>query len=248
MFSKRNIFVFFALLASFAALAFNFFLGTSAKDYRPSKPDDHLLAAIPMQIGIWQGKDVPLGATEEVVRASESLLNLNQFLCREYKAKDGREFSLYISYWAQGKEPTSKAASHVPDNCWGRNGFKQIREKDKYGEELEIGGAKLQPVYEREFSIKANDGKIYTRKVWYWFLVEGKSYVFGSGSNAVPSPINFIKNMLNQAREGIPEQYFVRLDSNEDMHELYKDEDFKSLLNDLGKLVLFENKTAEDAK
>ncbi len=228
------------IVAALALLLVNFY-GKSSKDLRPPKPEGHLAKLIPLEIGKWHGKDVPLGETEEVIRASESLLAVSEFLCRKYFDSEGQEFSLYISYWAQGKEPTVKAASHIPDNCWVRNGWDNIASAKNYGEELVIEGKTFMPLYSRKFGIKSPDGSVNFRNVWFWFIIEGESYNFGVGDTAIPSPINYIKNMIREANEGIPEQYFIRLDSNLEMKELYNDEDFKKLLKLLGELAIYKN-------
>ena len=46
--------------------------------------------------------------------------------------------------------------------------------------------------------------------------------------------------MIRQSQEGIPEQYFVRVDSSSPIEEIFEDADFQKILNALGELVLFE--------
>ena len=98
----------------------------------------------------------------------------------------------------------------------------------------------LKPFYKREFEINDQSGAVQNRKVAYWFIVDGKAYDFGSGETSIPSPSKYIKNMIKQSREGIPEQYFVRIDSHTPLGELLADADFQKILEALGNLILFE--------
>lgn len=245
----QKIFTVFAIIVCLLSLGLVFLWSPSSKDLRPPKPVGHMDQAIPMTFGKWKGQEKPLAETDEVLRATESLLAVNEFLNRTYRASNGEEFTLYISYWAQGKEPTVKAASHIPDNCWVRSGWTNIEEAKAYGEEIKLDGKYFQPLYSRKFGVKTNRNNMVYRYVWYWFLVEGKSYDFGSGDLAIPSPVNYVKNMIRESREGIPEQYFIRIDSDKPLSELYEDEDFKDLLKSLGNFILYkQNEIAQENK
>lgn len=207
------------------------------------KPEKHLEAAMPMNFGGLRGKDIPLGETDEVMRATEKILAVNEFLNREYTLPDGRKFTVYISYWAPKKEPVRVASTHTPDRCWVRNGWKNDDSKKKQHEVLNVGGRDLMPAYYREYTI-GNMGKTYRRYVWFWFVVGGVRYDYKASDNYAPSPILYVKNMIEDALQGSPEMYFVRIDSDVPLAELFKEEEFKGALKKLGELILFENKNS----
>ena len=230
-----------SFIAACVALALMFVGLNTSRSLKPPKPEGHMAAAVPMECGKWRGEDTPLGETEEVQRASENILSVNEYLSRKYRAYGGGEFALYISYWAQGKESIARASTHMPDNCWVRNGWENLKDKKSDGNRYELNGKALKPFYKREFEFKEKDGSIQNRKVAYWFIVDGKAYDFGSGETSIPSPSKYIRNMIKQSREGIPEQYFVRIDSHAPLDELFADADFQKILEALGNLVLFED-------
>lgn len=234
-----------SFVAACIALALMFVGINTTRNLKPPKPEGHMAKIVPMQSGKWLGRDTPLGETEEVQRASENILAVNEYLSRKYESASG-EFTLYISYWAQGKETIAKASTHMPDNCWVRNGWKNLKDKKSDGNRFELNGRQLKPFYKREFEITGKDGSTQNRKVAYWFIVDGKAYDFGSGETSIPSPSKYIRNMIKQSREGIPEQYFVRIDSHAPLDELFADADFQKILEALGNLILFED--AEEAQ
>lgn len=237
-----------AVLGILLAAGFMLFGIKQASSTKPAAPVGHMEKLIPLESGKWHGVDVPLGNTEEVVRATENLLLVTEFLSRNYKASDGREFTLYISYWAAGKEPVIRASRHVPDNCWVGNGWKNLTDKKQDSVVYKVGDKDLKPGYYREFDMKLADGSITHRNVFYWYVVDGKPYDYGAGDTAIPGPKQYIINLKNQCLEGIPEQYFIRLDSNSSIKELLDDPDIQSILNGLGELILFNNKKIEEKK
>ena len=231
---------FLAFLTALAAVLAVSIGGAAKPPLRPPQPEGHLAQLVPMNSGKWIGRDIPLGETEEVIRASENLLAVSEFLSRRYfcAGNPKREFTLYISYWAAGKETVAKASTHMPDNCWVRNGAKNIKEKKRDDAVFDVCGVKLFPAHLRTFAFPQKDGSSVCRNAVYWYMVDGNPYSYGGGDTAIPSPSNYVKNMWRQARMGIPEQYFVRVDSFEDLAELFADEDFRKILEGLAKSVL----------
>ena len=229
-----------SFIVACAALVLMFVGLRASHNLKPPKPEGHMAKIVPMECGKWVGADKPLGETEEVQRASENLLAVNEYLSRRYTSRDG-EFTLYISYWAAGKESIARASTHMPDNCWVRNGWKNLKDKKSDGNRFELNGRMLKPFYKREFELSGKNGEIQNRKVAYWFVVDGKAYDFGSGETSIPSPTKYIQNMIKQSRDGIPEQYFVRIDSRAPIDELFADKDFQKILEALGNLILFED-------
>ena len=133
----KNILSFFCIAAMLAGAYFVLYDWNGAVgEVELIKPEKHLEIAMPMDFDGLKGRDIPLGNTEEVTRATEKILAVNEFLNREYTLPDGRKFSVYISYWAPKKEPVRVASTHTPDRCWVRNGWKNDDSKKKQNEVL----------------------------------------------------------------------------------------------------------------
>lgn len=209
------------------------------------KPDKHLEKAIPASIGETKSVERPLGNNEEVARATEKILAVNEYINREYTLPDGRKFTIYISYWAPRKESMRVASTHTPDRCWVRNGWKNDDSKKIQNDILQLDGKPLMPAYYREYTID-NLGRNYRRNVWFWFVTDGVRYDYKVADNYAPSPILYIKNMISDALVGSPEMYFVRIDSDSSLKELFKDKDFAAILKSLGELILFEKPKQEN--
>ena len=198
---------------------------------------DILEKTIPIKIGKMQGKELPLGNTEEVIRASEKILFVSDFLNREYTTADNKKFTLYISYWVKNKMRITDSATHTPDRCWVKNGWTNHSEHAKIDTSLSVNGKKLKPAYSRVFSIKAQT-HTEKRNVLYWFIADKKHYNFGKEkSSHIPNPFVWLKGALFV---GSPEMYFVRIDSTHNIKELFKDKDFQKLLNYVGEIAIYE--------
>ena len=192
---------------------------------------------IPARIGALTSVEKPLGNTEEVMRASEKILMVSDYLNREYTLADGRKFSLYISYWVKNKMRITDAASHTPDRCWVKNGWENVAEAAKINASLEAGGRRLMPAYERVYRI-GNNISVEKRNVLYWFVVNGSHYDFGKEkSSHIPNPFVWLKGAIFV---GAPEMYFIRIDSASDLPGVLKDPDAQKLLDYLGKLAIYE--------
>lgn len=205
---------------------------------RKSEETLRLADFVPQKIGGMQSRDLPLGNTEEVIRATESVLNVTDWLNREYQLPDGRKFNLYISYWEPNKEDVVRASTHTPDRCWVKGGWRNLEEKKRFDDVLVVNGRKTFPAYYREYTYNIGGGVIH-RKVWFWFIVDGKRYDYSSSDNYVPNPVLYIKNVFIDALKGSPEQFFIRIDSDGNLEDLLGNADFKDLLERLGSLVLF---------
>ncbi len=201
------------------------------------KPENYLKLTVPAAIGSMTSKDLPLGNTEEVVRASERLLSVTEWLNREYKFADGKTFQLYISYWAPNKLDVRYASLHTPDRCWVENGWKNLHDRKKHDYMLKVGNRELFPAYYREYSFK-NEYVSLKRNVWFWFVVDGKRYEYGNDA-LISNPVSYLKHAFTDALIGSPEQFFVRIDSEMPLEELPKRKEFTELLDKLGAMVLY---------
>ncbi len=185
----------------------------------------------------------PLGATEEVNRASEKILNVSDYLHREYTLSSGKKFTLYISYWEPGKEPIQMASTHTPDRCWINNGWVCNNETRRLDDIIELDGCekKLKPARYGEYTSPASElVSPQTRYAWYWFLVNGEVYKF-SKTNRFLSPYLWIKSTFKYIEQKALEMYFVRVDADFPVDILRTDKEFQQLLTYLGNMILFES-------
>ena len=214
------------LVAAIGIQAFNPF-----QEEAQPKPK-HLAAAIPARVPAgWSARDLPLGPTEYVQEVVERTLRTDDILNREYRR--GREtFGVYVAYWGPGKMPTRLVASHTPDRCWTENGWSC--EEMRFKQETKVGGQSLQPAEWRRF-LDPQGGTTY---VLFWQLIEGQAYDFGERFNAIPSPLEWWKDAVQQAVFGSREQYFIRVTSSVPFEEIREDPGFVAVFEGLGRLGL----------
>ena len=205
----------------------------------------YLASRVPEKFGAVVSQERPLGETEEVVRASESLLSVSDYLNRNYTLSDGRTVSLYISYWKPTKETLERATTHTPDRCWIKNGWQCNPQTRRLSDIVKVGDRELLPARYGEYSIKAPDESVYTRYVWYWFVADGKIYEY-SGSNYIPSLSQWVRNALKSATADAPEMYFVRVDADFPLDRIRHNADFQKLLDYLGKMILYKPENSEE--
>jgi hypothetical protein len=75
--------------------------------------------------------------------------------------------------------------------------------------------------------------------VVYWHLVEGKLYDYGDRFNAVPHPLLWWKDTLEQATYGSREQLFVRVAAEVPLEQIWSDPGFQDVMESVAKLGLF---------
>lgn len=109
--------------------------------------------SLPLQIGDWQGKDLPM--EEESYR----ILETRNIVLREYKNREGKKINLYIAY-----SETNRSVFHPPEVCMMGSGVAIVDKDIAY---VDIGNKK----------IKVN--KIYTAKDNYRGLA---LYCYKTGS------------------------------------------------------------------
>lgn len=185
----------------------------------------HLHTAMPAALTGWSQRDVPLGPTEFVAGEVEKVLKYDEVINREYH-RSGSQIGLYIAYWGPGKMPTRMVASHTPDRCWTENGWRCVDMKFKF--DPSASGVSLLPAEWRIFEPPRGERRTY---VLYWHLVEGKPYDYGERFNAVPDPISWWRDAIQQAVSGSREQYFIRLTSDEPWEQIWHDPGVKALLH-----------------
>ena len=132
-----------------------------------------------------------------------------------------------------------RASSHSPDRCWVANGWKNIDSEKKEFKSLDIGDEKLLGGFSRAYTLPTEMG-IVKRYVWYWHIVDGTPYGYGKSDNFTPTLSNWLKGVFSAAIKGMPEQYFVRVDSSVPLENLKSDPGFIKVMKALGKLTLEE--------
>lgn len=198
----------------------------------------HLARTVPANLAGWTAKDVPLGANEFMNTEVEKILNYDEFVNREYR-RGSQSFGVYVAYWGPGKMPTRLVASHTPDRCWTENGWRCLDMKFKQARSLD--GQALQPAEWRSFEPASGAKPTY---VLYWHLVEGRVYDYGERFNAVPDPVLWWKDAVQQAMLGSREQYFIRLTSTEPLENLWSDPGFSEVVRGLSRLGLLASSQA----
>ncbi len=243
--SMQKIISIAAILAAAFSAAFVFLAkpsGGGDSGAENAAPEGRLKGAIPAETRGWTSKDGELGDTEEVKRAAEKVLNVTDYVNRSY-SKDGSEFTVYIAYWKPDTMEIHRASSHSPDRCWVANGWKNLEDGKSEFSALDIGGMRLFGGFSRAYSISTERGTV-KRYVWYWHIVDGKPYDYGKSDNFTPTFSNWLRGVFSAAVEGMPEQYFIRVDSSVPLEGLKADAGFAEVMKSLGKLVL-EEKRAE---
>ncbi len=234
--------LFAMLVGAFFSFVKNPFLKRDVVEH----PEGYLEKCIPAEIGKMSGVDKPLGETEEVVRASEKILSVSQFLHREYTLSNGISFTLYISYWGKNKQTIHQASTHTPDRCWVKNGWTNDMSKLAEKVSLRALSESLRPASYREYTIEADSSQ--RRYVYFWFVVDGKVYDFKMSQNYMSNPFLLIKNAVSNAMKGSPEMFFVRIDSAFKFEHFKDNPDFKALLEKLGNMILFEKGGENEGK
>jgi hypothetical protein len=203
----------------------------SLREEPRAEPRLRLAELIAKSASDWAVTDEPIGMTEAVSEAALKTLNLDDFVYRRYR-RGGVSFTVYAAYWAAGKMPTRLVASHTPDRCWTENGMRCVDLKFK--QTYEVKGRPLLPADWRVFV----SGEARTQVV-YWHLVEGKLYDYGDRFNAVPHPLLWWKDTLEQATYGSREQLFVRVAAEVPLEQIWSDSGFQDVMESVAKLGLF---------
>jgi hypothetical protein len=203
----------------------------SLREETKAEPRLRLAELIAKSASDWAVTDEPIGMTEAVSEAALKTLNLDDFVYRRYR-RGGVSFTVYAAYWAAGKMPTRLVASHTPDRCWTENGMRCVDLKFK--QTYEVKGRPLLPADWRVFV----SGEARTQVV-YWHLVEGKLYDYGDRFNAVPHPLLWWKDTLEQATYGSREQLFVRVAAEVPLEQIWSDPGFQDVMESVAKLGLF---------
>ena len=214
---------YFWIFLGFLVLGIVVFLPNNPFENRSSKVNLglHLKKLFTVNVENWKYQDLELSSTERGIEKTKKILNFDDHFYREYRNGD-LVFSLYVAYWGEGKMPAQLVASHTPDRCWVENGMKCL--DYRFNENLSLENFSLLPAQWRVFKKPNSQNNSY---VLYWHLVDGELYDFGNRFNAIPHPLNWIRDALKDAFLGTREQYFVRLVSNVPFEYIWEDNDIK---------------------
>ena len=188
---------------------------------------------LPMALAGWSGRDEPLGPNEATRSAVERTLNYDDYVYRIYE-KGNQRIGVYVAYWAPGRMPLQKVASHTPDRCWTENGWKCAAMR--FAEEVSSGDVRLWPAQWRQFF--SPDDSVTPHYVVYWQLVGDRPYDFGARFNARPDLVKWWRDTLKYAFSGSDAQYFVRVTSNRQFSEFTHDQGWRELVAALAQLGL----------
>ena len=233
----RYINIFVGLVVAIA-IYFLFFAYSTQPKSAP-KATDHLKKVIPASLDGWTSKDIPLGPNEEAVRAAEKILGSNEYFNKEYTSSDGtKSFVVYIAYWEAGKANGRVVTDHTPDKCWILNGWENDKSKARSDVVLKVDDMKLIPAFYRRMIYK-NFSTPVERFVCFWHMMDGERYDYGDSATFFNAfSFEYLKNVLLSTFRGAPEQYFIRVDSSQDILTLKEDKEFQKIIKALGKLIL----------
>ena len=193
---------------------------------------------MPRTLTGWSGRDEPLGPNEATRSAVESTLNYDDYVYRIFE-RGNQQIGVYVAYWAPGRMPLQKVASHTPDRCWTENGWRC--EDMRFAEAVVAGDTRLMPAQWRRFTPPNGAAQQY---VVYWHLVGDRLYDYGTRFNARPDFMKWWRDTLEYAFSGSEAQYFVRVTSDRPFEELKGDPGWDELVAALAKLGLAEAPSA----
>lgn len=204
--------------------------GDQGMERRPVALTQRIPAAIPG----WSGRDEPLGANEVVSTAVERTLNYDDYVFRIFR-RGGTTLGVYVAYWAPGRMPIPKVASHTPDRCWTENGWRCL--EMKHGIAVAAPGMDLLPAQWRIFE-PPSAGLSQQEHVFFWHLVGDRLYDYGERFNAKPRIVDWWRDTVAYATSGSEAQYFIRVTSNRPFEQLEGDPGWQEILAALGALGL----------
>ena len=191
-----------------------------------------LAQRIPSELPGWTGRDEPLGPNEVARAAVERVLNYDDHVYRVFRRGD-TTLGVYVAYWAPGRMPIQKVASHTPDRCWSENGWRCLERKHRI--EVGEGTMRLSAAQWRIFEPPGSGPREY---VVYWHLVGNRLYDYGERFNAKPDPVAWWRDTVAYALSGSDAQYFIRVTSNRDFSALAGDPGWAQVVAALSALGL----------
>ena len=193
---------------------------------------EHLKETLFLEPKGWSVRSVELGPTEAVAEQVSKILNYDDNFYYQYEKGD-TVFSLYVSYWGAGKMPAQLVASHTPDRCWTENGM-TCTDMD-FNVVAKVGDKQLLPAQSRVYTSPGQAGEQF---VYYWHLIDDELYDYGTRFNAVPHPLKWVRDAVGDALLGTREQYFIRINANKPIEQIWNMEGVQEVAAQLKKIGL----------
>lgn len=169
------------------------------------------------------------------------ILNLDDFVYREYRHPVHGSFTVYVAYWGPGKMPIRLVSQHTPDRCWTENGW--VCTDRRFNVEKQLGDIALQPAQWGEYMIRD-----YRTQAYFWHLVDGEMYwLSGENMNTRTTIKSVLIDLKNFTFREKPRQYFIRIVSAQPLVELWELPEFQAVVKPLADLGLADRDVAQTA-
>ncbi|WP_309396749.1 exosortase-associated EpsI family protein [Cerasicoccus maritimus] len=216
-------------------------LGYTTLIYSPPKTmTGDLKEQIVSEYDGWKIEDRPLAETEAMEETVEGILNFSQAVYRTYERGSTR-ISVYVAYWEPKMMPVRLVQSHTPDVCWVRSGWTLIPEESGFSVPCSVEGEELFNA-ERRTLEKDN----HTEYVAYWHVLGDQLYVNrtkpGQWDRWDP-----IKTLFTYGLHQQREQFFIRINSNKPIDEIWDLPLMQDILKELAELTLTPPAAPEQA-
>ncbi|WP_309381793.1 exosortase-associated EpsI family protein [Cerasicoccus frondis] len=223
------------VLLSAVALAYTSLLYTPAKTM-----SGDLKEQLVSEFDGWQIEEKPLAETEAMEETVEGILNFSQAVYRTYQ-RGGTTIGVYVAYWEPKMMPVRLVQSHTPDVCWVRSGWTLKPEESGFSVACAVDE---QPIYPAEMRTLEKDH--HTEYVAYWHVLGDHLYVNrtkpGQWDRWDP-----IKTLFTYGLHQQREQFFVRINSNKPIDEIWDLPVMQEILKDLADLTLTPPAAPEQA-
>jgi hypothetical protein len=192
-----------------------------------TSPRSPLATVLPQFVEDWSVRDLPLGDTELLRAEVKRILNYTDYVYRRFERHE-IYFEVYAGRWSRGAIPVRMLSTHVPDNCWTSSGWQC--HAMRFADHVELDHKVFLPAQWRKFSSPQG----ISVQVWYWHLVGGKLYDYGSRFNQTAHPWRRVRDTFHELREGDPAQLFVRITANVSIERLARESCFRTVMHLLG--------------
>jgi len=204
-------------------------------------PREPISSLIPQTLARWSVVDLPLGPTEAVSGAAESMLQFDEYVYRRFSQGSIR-FSIYVAYWGPEKMAVGEVAKHTPDICWPLNGIPRLSQQHRVV--YRLGAIQLKEGETRLFGAGAE--RIH---VIYWHLVNGKILDHSQRVDWSLQGMRFWVDTIQRLwTDGRAEQYLVRVDSNVSIDNLMQEPDFAAAFGGLKNVLQDSEKTGKSKR
>ncbi len=179
----------------------------------------------PDQIPGWTIEHQPIADTPELRAKVDQELNYDDAIFAVY-TKGNQRISVYVAYWSPGKMPHRLVATHTPDVCWVGAGWRATESSSHLS--LEVGGPvkTLKPCESRVMELNGN-----TEHVLFWHLLDGTPMSYGT--RGLPPWYATFADLFTRKLSQRPEQFFIRISSNQPFERWQGTDLFKQLVNRL---------------